>query len=304
MLIDQLRRIPEFRSTAPTELRALAQHAQVLCIPANRWLAQPGRELTGYYYLLKGAIQTFAPDVRLASSVAGDLCHFYPGCAGARTTFASQVVRIDPKHYEFLLTRGVVDTSNCVQIPHWLERFLTSHMMSHLPASQWRRVLQAFVPKDYGAAAPLLTQGENAEHCYVLERGHAVIHRGSRTLCHLGPGDFFGEDALIMGCQRNADVTSLDSVRVQTIGKQTFDALLLDSLVHFVQSRGTAGGILLNVGATPMSGAIPVSLTHLREQLAGFDPGLDYFIAGGAQRERALCAFLLAQRGMRAHPLE
>jgi hypothetical protein len=303
MLIDQFNRIPEFPSTSPAELWALAAHAQVLCIPASRCLAQPGRELTGYFFLLKGGVQTFVPDAELKSSEKADLCHFYPGCAGARTTLTSQVLRIDSKRYEFLLTHGAADDARSDGIPDWLERFLTSDMMSQLPPNQWREVLKAFVVCEYAAATPVLQSGDLAPYCCVLEQGHAVVHRDSTTLAHLGPGDFFGEDALIVEGRRNADVTSLEPVRLQCIDKKTFNTLLLNQLVQFVQGCANPRGTLLNIGSRPMSGAVLVTLDCLREQLAGFDPRLDYYITGGKRCERALCAFLFTQRGLRAYPL-
>jgi CRP-like cAMP-binding protein len=303
MLIDQLNRISEFAEITPSEMRALAAHAQVLCIPPGRWLAQPGRELSGYFYLLKGAIETFGPRARIKSSGRAALSHFYPGCAGVRTLSASQVLRIDPTHFDFLMTRYALAASNMERIPDWLDRFLTSPMMNRLEVARWREVMNAFVPTEYPPGAPMLVRGDAADCCFVLESGHAVVHRDGTTLSHLSPGDFFGEDALILGGCRTASVTSLDRVRVQRIDRTAFESLLLNELVQFVRCHSRFNGMVLNIGRGRVPGAVPVSLPHMREQLADFDPRLDYLVVGGDPCERSLCAFLLVQRGMRAHPV-
>jgi CRP/FNR family transcriptional regulator, cyclic AMP receptor protein len=54
----------------------------------------------------------------------------------------------------------------------------------------------------------LCREGEAAYDFYAIEEGTARVRRGDQLLNELGPGDFFGETALIEGAPRNASVTA------------------------------------------------------------------------------------------------
>ncbi len=301
MLIDELRRIRAFANVDLSELRSLTHHCHVLCLPPARWLVQPGRSVSGYFYLLKGRLQTFAPDRRLRQSNGGAVDAFYPGCAGARTLTHSQVLHIDKERQDFLLHKhsgaGGFRTENHA----WLRRFLDSHMMRGVGRDEWQTLLTGCQPADFAAGQAVLRRRQLGRCCFVLESGHAVVHRGPKTLDYLAPGDFFGEDALLSGSGRNADVTALEDVRVYGIDREVFDRVLVANLIQFVRYR--SGGVLLNVGERSMTGATPVSLECLREHVKHFDLKAEYFVAGGSMSARVMCAFILIQHGLPAHPV-
>lgn len=300
MVVHQLSRVAEFAEVCPQELHAFARRVNVLCIPAGRWLLQRGRVLDAHCYLLRGRLETFAPRRVRTANRLGALKHFYPGVTGARTLTACQILRMENTHRDFLLS-----TSDAVLSPTsaegWLANFLGSQMMADLPVSAWQALLAGFERQIYAAKVPIVSFGEDADCCFVIEQGHAVVHRETQTLCHLGPGDFFGEDALILGGRRNAQVTSLEPLVVHRIERDAFYRLLLRRLVQPVEAPGVGQRLCLDSGA-PVNGT-PVQLASLREQARRLDPRGTYFVVGGRINERYLCAFLLIQRGMRASPV-
>jgi CRP/FNR family cyclic AMP-dependent transcriptional regulator len=64
---------------------------------------------------------------------------------------------------------------------------------------------------------------------FVLIEGAAEVRRGSRLVAHLGPGDFFGELALILRRPRTATVTLTAPSRLLAISAHNFKPLLLES---------------------------------------------------------------------------
>ena len=315
MLVHNLSRISAFSSLPTSELRALATKVHVLCVPPGRRLIQSGSDLSGYFYLLKGCIETTQPHRKIRAQRFGFLSRFYPGCESARTLSAVQVIRIQAAHYEFLTQAAARDTD--LGADHgspWLERFLGSHMMRRLPNQDWQLLLASFRPREFGSGDRVLHQGDQASECFVIESGHAVVHDGEQSLCHLGPGDFFGEDGLVLGGCRNAHVSALDNLRVQAIDHEVFARALLNNLVHFVAQRGR--GVVLELsfgppgtdvrrrchGSSPMT--VPVILSEIRRLAETLDLRETYYVDGGARSERALCALLLVQRGLRVYPLE
>lgn len=296
MLVDNLTRIPDFAHVPPSELRALAARAHVLCVPGNRCLIQAGRTIPAYFYLLKGRLAIFTPQRRLKASGFGQLRHFYPGCVSARTLGPVQILRIDKAQYEFLCAAhpGPIEVQ-ALASEQWLSRFLGSHMMRRLDSRDWQTLLAAFEPMCVTAGAAIVRRGDAARQCFVIESGHAVVHDGDRTLAHLGPGDFFGEDALVLGSVRNANVTALEAVRMQAIDQRRFADVVLDRLIQFVACCGA--GCTLELGKQ-------VTLDNVRCVAAELDVRSCYYVVGGNRRQRALCALLLIQRGIQAYAVD
>ena len=56
----------------------------------------------------------------------------------------------------------------------------------------------------------------------MIERGHASVKRDERQIADLGPGDFFGELALLRGGARTASVEAATDMRVRVIPEPEF----------------------------------------------------------------------------------
>ncbi len=72
----------------------------------------------------------------------------------------------------------------------------------------------------------LIREGERGREFFVLVEGHAEVRRGGRKRDVMGPGDFFGEIALVSRVPRTATVTATTPVRVLVIRDQEFRSLL------------------------------------------------------------------------------
>lgn len=99
-------------------------------------------------------------------------------------------------------------------------------LFSSLSATQLRTVRRAVeevaVPQD----TILVAEGaEGDEFSYILE-GTAAVRRGSRVVARLGPGNYFGELALLDDHPRSATVVSTSPMRLLVLDRRRFDALL------------------------------------------------------------------------------
>jgi len=81
-------------------------------------------------------------------------------------------------------------------------------------------------PRDYPAGATLCEQGEKAGDFFVIVDGRAAVGRDGATLRTMGPGDFFGEIALLDEGPRSATVTSLSALRCLVIPSKQFRDVL------------------------------------------------------------------------------
>jgi CRP/FNR family transcriptional regulator, cyclic AMP receptor protein len=72
------------------------------------------------------------------------------------------------------------------------------------------------------AGDSLTEEGERGREFFVLIEGEATVRRGGRKLAELGPGDWFGEIAILTYKPRTATVTATSSVSLLAIGDRAF----------------------------------------------------------------------------------
>jgi CRP/FNR family cyclic AMP-dependent transcriptional regulator len=95
----------------------------------------------------------------------------------------------------------------------------------------WRR--QQTLQPDLGtsvrlpAGTRLVTEGTPGAEFFVVEHGHAAVHRRGYDIAVLGPGDHFGEIALLEPrTPRTASVTAAEDLQVQVYDRREFATLL------------------------------------------------------------------------------
>jgi CRP-like cAMP-binding protein len=74
----------------------------------------------------------------------------------------------------------------------------------------------------------LVAEGDVGHEFYVIVEGKAKVTRKGREIATLGPGDFFGELALLDSQRRNATVVAATSLDVLCVGQREFSVLLSD----------------------------------------------------------------------------
>ena len=69
-------------------------------------------------------------------------------------------------------------------------------------------------------------EGERGREFFVLLHGEADVRQDGKTIRKLGPGDFFGEIALVSRVPRTATVVATSPVRALVITDRAFRSLL------------------------------------------------------------------------------
>jgi len=84
--------------------------------------------------------------------------------------------------------------------------------------------------KEFPKGTVLFHEGETGKEMFVLQAGKVVITKTVRdtvkTLATLGPGEFFGEMALISNRPRNATATVEEAARLLVIDPKTFEGMI------------------------------------------------------------------------------
>jgi CRP/FNR family transcriptional regulator, cyclic AMP receptor protein len=106
--------------------------------------------------------------------------------------------------------------------------------LSHVPifAGCSKRDLQTIAkavrPVRHAAGGIVATEGEPGAGLFVIDQGEADVTIGGRKLNHLGPGDFFGEMALLDGGPRTATVTATTDLSLFALTGWVYRGLLTE----------------------------------------------------------------------------
>ena len=82
-------------------------------------------------------------------------------------------------------------------------------------------LLTLFKPRSAVPGDRLIRAGDAADEVFFISSGHVEVSVGGRRI-KLGPGDFFGEMALLTGAPRSADVTAIDYCQLLTLNQRDF----------------------------------------------------------------------------------
>jgi CRP-like cAMP-binding protein len=84
------------------------------------------------------------------------------------------------------------------------------------------------------AGKELVTEGTTGHEFFLILEGTAAVKRGGRKVATLGPGQYFGEMALLDRGPRTASVVADTDMTVLVIGQREFSAVLeeVPSLAH------------------------------------------------------------------------
>ncbi len=216
-----------------------------------------------------------------------------------------------------------VDSFQVVELeaddPRWMLELLGNPAFSRVPATHYQALLESFSPREVTAGQVLITQGEPGDVFYLLRSGRAQVTRLAPSgkvvpLAEIGPGQTFGEEALLSGAPRNATVTMLTDGQVMCLGGQDFRDLLQSNLVRGLtpqaaESLARQGAQLVDVRTREefsqgsLQGALNLPLLLLRIRMAELDRARPCIVFCDDGRRSATATFLLVQNGLDAHML-
>jgi MFS family permease len=161
------------------------------------------------------------------------------GLVGNRATFA--VAGLSLPFILVILGRAIirgdrVDTGRAAEL-----RILRGiPMLAPLSGPVLERLAAGITRSRHEAGSTVIREGESGDRFYAVESGHLVVSVAGREIRRLGPGDGFGEIALIRDVPRTATVTAVDEVSLLDIGREPF----IEALGGQPRSRTIAAGLV------------------------------------------------------------
>jgi hypothetical protein len=118
--------------------------------------------------------------------------------------------------------RQLVAIDAASAVPAELDLIVRSPIFASLPAPALERLASQLQPITVPAGATVVRQGDHGDRFYVVESGRLRVTVDGSPGRELGPGDSFGEIALLRDVPRTATVEAETEVRLQALEREDF----------------------------------------------------------------------------------
>ncbi len=105
----------------------------------------------------------------------------------------------------------------------------TIELFSELSKKELKNIAALMTPIQVKMGRVLTKEGDPGREFMIIIEGTATVKRKGRVLARLGPGDFFGELAVVAGVPRTATVIADTDMIIETLNRREFSSLLDES---------------------------------------------------------------------------
>ena len=236
-MIDAL---PAFQDLPEDVLSYLAGRVHLRVVRAGQAIFRQGERATSFHVIRAGevAIETEHPetgDTRVIRTLRrgesfGELglLQSTPRSATARATDEVELFEVDRGTFDRLLADSIEAPEFGLTLQAMAE--LREHpVFRHLSSEALGDLIDhgAWVTASPGQA--IITQGEAGDAFYAIRSGRVDIIRNGEEVTQLGPGDHFGEVALLNDQPRNAGVVAHTPVRAFRLSREGFDQVIAEA---------------------------------------------------------------------------
>jgi len=312
--------------TLPEEVFAdLIQGLQIETVARNAVLLQEGDTEQLNYYLLEGKVSLLEGGQVVDSVAAGEesarfpIAHVLPRKNSVRADSRVRVACIDTRRISELLARNdqvayEVDNFEEVDSDDWMSLLLRSPVLQQLPASNIQRLMMSISEVEVPQGEEIIRQGDPGDYFYMLVQGRALVTRVDaddkqpQEIAQLGPGNSFGEEALLSDKPRNSTITMLTAGQVLRLAKSDFLELVKSPLAKHIDfdeavQKVEKGAVWIDLRSPgeyekdhfPSSVNLPIE--SLRYQLSSLAPERHYVLYSNSGGRSAVAAYLMIDQG-------
>jgi CRP-like cAMP-binding protein len=312
-------------------LLALARKTHVRELTAGRVLFKEGDTDKRTFYLVSGSVELRSDDRLMSTVRAGTpearsaLTPGLPRKFTARAASDLSYIMIDSDLLDVLLTWDQTGQYEVAELHSdgldvtgdWMTTLLQTKAFHRIPPANIQAIFMRMQRINYRERDVVIKQGTEGDYFYVVVAGKCVVTRETPLnkegikLAELGPGDSFGEEALIAEAKRNATVTMSTDGTLMRLGKNDFQTLLNEPLLQWVsQDRAeeivAQGGKWLDVRLPSefqnfrIEGAVNIPLYFIRLKINALDKSTPYVVCCDTGRRSSAAAYILSERGFDA----
>jgi CRP-like cAMP-binding protein len=313
-------------------LLALSRKAALKELPAGRTLFREGDSDKRTYYLARGQLELRSGDAPVAIIKAGSLESRSPLAPGVPRRFSGRAitnieyVSIDSDLLDVLITWDQTGSYEVEELSadnpgssdDWMTVLLQTKAFHRIPPANLQAIFMRMERVSYKASEVVIKQGDEGDYFYAITSGRCAVTRETPLnlegirLAELGPGDTFGEEALISDSKRNATVRMLTEGSLMRLKKADFDTLLNEPMLQWLNYEEAAGLVegelakWLDVRLPSefesfhLPGAVNIPLYFIRLKLKQLDPNVRYIGVCDTGRRSSAAVYILNERGFDA----
>ena len=316
-------------------LNALARKTHLRELDAGRVLFKEGDTDKRTFYLINGKIELRSDDQTIGVVRGGTpearvaLAPGLPRKFTARAGTDCVYIMIDSDLLDVLITWDQTGQYEVAELREdgldvtgdWMTTLLQTKAFHRIPPANIQAIFLRMQRINYRARDVVIKQGTEGDYFYVVVAGKCVVTRETPLnkegikLAELGPGDSFGEEALIAEAKRNATVTMSTDGTLMRLGKHDFQTLLNEPLLQWVTYEKAKeivakGGKWLDVRLPSefqnfrIDGAINIPLYFIRLKLNTLDKKTPYILCCDTGRRSSAGAYILSERDFEAYVLK
>jgi CRP-like cAMP-binding protein/rhodanese-related sulfurtransferase len=332
-LMQDLAALIPIKALPPAYFQRIASTAEYQDLKAGDHIFRVGDRDNAAIYLLEGSVEiSHDDDNQPVEHLDGDtfparyaLAPSYPRQSDVRALTDCRVVRVNRSLLDIFLTWCQSAPEGTAQLDtardnDWIMRMLQLTLFEKLPPENLQAVIVRMEPVPVEQGQVIIEQGTPGDYYYVIRRGRAAVTRKIKDqprpvkLAELAEGDSFGEEALVSGTKRNANVIMLSAGVLMRLAKEDFLDLIkqpLDNEVDYftAESRVSDRGVWLDVRLPDeyknghFIGSLNLPLPSLRLNAHKLDRQKIYVLYCDTGRRSAAAAFLLQQLGYESYVL-
>ncbi len=110
-----------------------------------------------------------------------------------------------------------------------LKQLTHVEMLHNLSPSEVQAIIPLLKSLRVEPGSPVCHEGDPGDALFIIVSGEAEIYKGQRFMASLGPGELFGEMALLTGEERSATVIARTPMELYELDKVDFDGMLTRS---------------------------------------------------------------------------
>jgi CRP-like cAMP-binding protein len=95
-------------------------------------------------------------------------------------------------------------------------------MFARLPMTGLERLAEGMRSVAFEPGSDIVREGDEGDSYLIIERGRVAVSQAGRTIGVLGPGEGFGEIALLHAVPRTATVRAVAPTAIYAIGRNDF----------------------------------------------------------------------------------
>jgi|SRR5579864_8647061 len=231
-----LRAAPTWSDLPQGRLLELARVMRIEEVPVGTEVVRQGDPGSRFYLIARGGFEVRVDDVPQVRLGRGDffgeraLLHGAPRAATVVATEPSRLFVLDRADFDRLLATDLSARARIEAGLVYREEVAAMALFGDLEPGELGALLSRLVPLTVDQGETVIRQGDPGDRFYIVRSGGVSVARDGEVLARLGPGEAFGEIALLLDVPRTATVAATEPTSLLALDSQDFRDVLASYL--------------------------------------------------------------------------